>query len=122
MKMRGDACHKGAWRRKRVEPIPAALPRRGGRALDLYFWTRAMANAGKIINRGKAGQRAARQARLAAALRENLKRRKQQARERAGSHQAPPAEVSSQVSSQDGKQDREPPAGAPDFRRNRNEE
>ena len=37
-----------------------------------------------MVSRGKAEQQAARNARLAAALRENLKRRKAQARGRAG--------------------------------------
>ena len=37
-----------------------------------------------MVSRGKAEQQAARSARLAAALRENLKRRKAQARGRAG--------------------------------------
>jgi hypothetical protein len=36
-----------------------------------------------MVRRSKADQRAARKARLAAALRENLKRRKEQARQRA---------------------------------------
>jgi hypothetical protein len=67
---------------------------------------------------GKADLRAARKARLAAALRENLKRRKQQARQRAVEHQTPPAGASSQASSQDA----EPARDAPDFRRNRDEE
>jgi hypothetical protein len=66
-----------------------------------------MATGGKISHSGKAGQRAARKARLAAALRQNLKRRKQQARERA---------VLAETSSQDGEANA---AGAPDFRRNR---
>jgi hypothetical protein len=73
-----------------------------------------MADGGKISNSGKAGQRAARKARLAAALRENLKRRKQQARQRAAAHKTPPAEVSSRNA--------EAAGGAPDFRRNRDEE
>jgi hypothetical protein len=77
-----------------------------------------MATGGKISNSGKAGQRAARKARLAAALRENLKRRKRQARERAGGHQSPAAEVSSQNDLRHGV----PGADAPDFRRNRDEE
>jgi hypothetical protein len=73
-----------------------------------------MADGGKISNGGKAGQRAARKARLAAALRENLKRRKQQARERAVAHKNPLAEASSQHA--------EAAEGAPDFCRNRDEE
>ena len=64
---------------------------------------------------GKADTRDARKARLAAALRENLKRRKQQARQRAvadkTAHKAPLAEALPQDA---------PAAGAaPDFRRNR---
>jgi hypothetical protein len=63
----------------------------------------------------KADQRAARKARLAAALRENLKRRKQQARERElarqrASNEASPAR-GAQVAGQ-----------VPDFRRNRSDE
>jgi len=63
-----------------------------------------------MIGRGKAQKQAARSERLAAALRENLKRRKAQARSRAGqsglSDKATPRDV-----------DLEP--AAPDFRRNR---
>jgi hypothetical protein len=77
-----------------------------------------MVTSGKTGKSGKANARAARKARLAAALRENLKRRKQQARERAVSHKTPPAEVLPQ----EGEQDAEPAGGAPDFRRNRDEE
>ena len=73
-----------------------------------------MADGGKISNSGKANAHAARNARLAAALRENLKRRKQQARERAMAHRNPPAKTSSQ--------DAKGAGGAPDFRRNRDEE
>jgi uncharacterized protein (DUF3084 family) len=73
-----------------------------------------MASSDKTGTRGKADQRAARKARLAAALRENLKRRKQQARQRAAAHKTPPAEVSSRNA--------EVAGGAPDFRRNRDEE
>jgi len=79
-----------------------------------------MANSGKINSSGKAGQRAARKARLAAALRENLKRRKQQARERAGAHKSTPAEVSPRDGAKLGLHGGA--AGAPDFRRNRDEE
>jgi hypothetical protein len=73
-----------------------------------------MATSSKTGKGGKSGQRAAREARLAAALRENLKRRKQQARERAAAHKTPTAEASSQ--------DAATARGAPDFRRNREEE
>jgi hypothetical protein len=64
--------------------------------------------AAAMIGRGKAEKQAARSARLSAALRENLKRRKAQARGRAEDrpdHKATPAA------------DIAPPA--PDFRRNR---
>jgi hypothetical protein len=69
---------------------------------------------------GKADQRAARKARLATALRENLKRRKQQARELARKAQPSKASVDA-ASSQQVEADGEA-GGAPDFRRNRNEE
>ncbi len=63
-----------------------------------------------MIKRGKAEKWAARSERLAASLRENLKRRKAQARGRAGGHAAEeeprPAEAVSE-------------AAEPDFRRNR---
>jgi hypothetical protein len=86
----------------------------------------SMATSG---NSGKADQRAARKTRLAAALRENLKRRKQQARQRAVADKSP-AEASSQVSSQassheteaDGEANAGTTGRAPDFRRNRDEE
>jgi len=67
---------------------------------------------------GKADQRAARQARLAAALRQNLKRRKQQARRRAVTENPPPPGASSQ----DNEANPGTTGGAPDFRRNRDEE
>ena len=68
-----------------------------------------------MVSRGKAEQQAARNARLAAALRENLKRRKAQARGRkepvaageVGSVEAPGLETPASESK------------APDFRRNR---
>jgi hypothetical protein len=63
-----------------------------------------------MISQGKAEKHAARAARLSAALRENLKRRKAQARGRAESVKA--NEASSSASSADERQ-------APDFRRNR---
>ena len=66
---------------------------------------------------GKADQHAVRKARLAAALRENLKRRKQQARELA--RKAPPSGVSAgAASSQHVEADDKAAGGAPDFRRN----
>jgi hypothetical protein len=62
-----------------------------------------------MIARGKAEKQAARAARLSAALRENLKRRKAQARartpDRSGAEQSPPRG--------------DPTPQAPDFRRNR---
>jgi hypothetical protein len=66
------------------------------------------------ISRGKAEKQAARAARLSAALRENLKRRKAQARGRQDSatESVKADEASSPASSPDGRQ-------APDFRRNR---
>ena len=73
-----------------------------------------MVASGKTGKSSKADARAARKARLAAALRENLKRRKQQARERAVAHKNPLAEASSQHA--------EAAEGAPDFCRNRDEE
>ena len=59
---------------------------------------------------GKADRHAVRKARLAAALRENLKRRKQQARQRAVEQKTPAAGATSQ--------DDAAVAEAPDFRRN----
>jgi hypothetical protein len=67
---------------------------------------------------GKADQRAARTARLAAALRQNLKRRKEQARQRAVAQGTPP----SAASTQDIETKAQSVGGAPDFRRNRDEE
>ncbi len=67
---------------------------------------------------GKARQRAARGARLSAALRENLKRRKAQARGRAGGPAAAPGNGAEQSGAD------QPPvkSEAPDFRRNRGHE
>ena len=65
-----------------------------------------------MMSRGKAEKKAARAARLSAALRENLKRRKAQARGRAQSQdvkEAPSPEKAAE-------------AEAPDFRRNRGSE
>ncbi|HML08133.1 MAG TPA: hypothetical protein VK430_08420 [Xanthobacteraceae bacterium] len=63
--------------------------------------------------RGKAEQRAARSARLSAALRENLKRRKAQARDRAeGRAQNEPMAAATGMIESD----------VPDFRRNRGRE
>ncbi len=63
-----------------------------------------------MVSRGKADQQAARNARLSAALRENLKRRKAQARGRAehatGEAASPPEAPAAQ-------------SKVPDFRRNR---
>ena len=63
-----------------------------------------------MIARGKAEKKAARTARLSAALRENLKRRKTQARGRAQTEEPPKT----------GSPEGAAPGGhAPDFRRNR---
>jgi hypothetical protein len=114
MRLRRDPCHKGACPRKRAAGrAVAGLPYGGGHA-----WDFAMAPS---ATSGKAGQRAARKARLAAALRENLKRRKQQARQRA-TDDAKPAAASSQDAGQDSEADIGTTGAAPDFRRNRNEE
>jgi hypothetical protein len=64
--------------------------------------------------RGKAEQQAARSGRLSAALRENLKRRKTQARSRAATHIAD-ANESAEAGPGTG-------PTAPDFRRNRGRE
>jgi hypothetical protein len=63
----------------------------------------------------KANQHAARKARLATALRENLKRRKQQARERELARQRAANEASPA-------QDARAAGRVPDFRRNRSDE
>lgn len=63
---------------------------------------------------GKAKQRAARSARLSAALRENLKRRKAQARGRAGAGETSVEQSGATQSRRDQAQD----SDAPDFRRN----
>jgi len=62
-----------------------------------------------MVSSGKAEQQAARTARLSAALRENLKRRKAQARGRAGNH----------AGDEDLAGDNQIESKAPDFRRNR---
>jgi hypothetical protein len=95
------------------------------RAADGMLGISAMATSGKTssgkTSSGKSNQRDARKARLAAALRENLKRRKQQARELA--RKAQPSGASARAaSSQQVKADAEAAGGAPDFRRNRDEE
>ncbi len=63
-----------------------------------------------MISRGKIEKQAARSARLAAALRENLKRRKAQARGRA---QSRPKDAANPAANS------RPEPNAPDFRRNR---
>ena len=63
-----------------------------------------------MISRGKAEQQAARSVRLAAALRENIKRRKAQARGRA---QSRPEDAAKPAGNS------RPEPNAPDFRRNR---
>jgi len=68
-----------------------------------------------MVSRGKAEQQAARNARLAAALRENLKRRKAQARSRkepVTAREVGPAEAPAREMPANG-------SNAPDFRRNR---
>jgi hypothetical protein len=65
-----------------------------------------------MITRGKQQQQATRKARLAAALRENLKRRKAQARSR--TENKPNEDVAVAGTEQ--------PGHAPDFRRNRGSE
>jgi hypothetical protein len=81
----------------------------------------AMATSGKGSKTGKADQRAARKTRLAAALRENLKRRKQQARELA--QKVPPSGAfPGATSSQHVETDGEAAGRGPDFCRNRDEE
>jgi hypothetical protein len=65
-----------------------------------------------MIKRGKAEKQAERKERLSAALRENLKRRKRQARGRAAAGQGDPGDVAAEKALQ--------AAGSvPDFRRNR---
>jgi hypothetical protein len=64
-----------------------------------------------MISRGKQERQAMRKSRLAAALRENLKRRKAQARGRAQSE-----------ANEDGASGAEDKGQAPDFRRNRGSE
>jgi hypothetical protein len=66
---------------------------------------------------GKAKQRAVRSARLSAALRENLKRRKAQARGRAGGLAGAEDESAKQSGVRQA-----PESDAPDFRRNRGRE
>ena len=68
-----------------------------------------------MVSRGKAEQQAARNTRLAAALRENLKRRKAQARGRAGGQEAAKAanETLQKLTADSAI------AKTPDFRRNR---
>jgi hypothetical protein len=68
-----------------------------------------------MIKRGKAEKQAARKERLSAALRENLKRRKRQARDRAAADQGEPGDVSAEKVVQTA-------GSAPDFRRNRGED
>jgi hypothetical protein len=73
-----------------------------------------------MIASGKAEKKAARAARLSAALRENLKRRKAQTRGRSQSHDS--NEVTANEVRADEAPSGEKPAGAakaPDFRRNR---
>jgi hypothetical protein len=66
-----------------------------------------------MISRGKAEKKASRAGRLSAALRENLKRRKAQARGRAESSEIPEANESPSPANPGNERQ------APDFRRNR---
>ncbi len=88
--------------------------RRHCRAAVGVLFQSGMAMGGKTGKSGKADTHAARQARLAAALRENLKRRKQQARQRTVADKTPAVETLSQ--------DAKPASDTPDFRRNHDEE
>ncbi len=72
-----------------------------------------------MIKRGKAEKSAARSERLAAALRENLKRRKQQARARAARADRPDRGAPGVVSSA---KDATMATAGPDFRRSRGSE
>jgi hypothetical protein len=85
----------------------------------------ALAAQGKIAMRkgGKATKWAARTERLSVALRENLKRRKAQARGRAAPPAAPAADNGGIVGARDNANNtcRQQP-GTPDFRRNRSNE
>jgi hypothetical protein len=65
-----------------------------------------------MVSRGKAEKKAAQSERLSAALRENLKRRKAQARGRAESHDVEANESPSSANPGNERQ-------SPDFRRNR---
>src|ERR1700726_806826 len=80
---RGDPCHMGGIRAS--APTPPAVP-------PVAALPAACFDFAAMIKPGKAEQWAARSERLSAALRENLKRRKEQARGRAA---APGAEDSS---------------------------
>ena len=74
-----------------------------------------------MINRQKAQKRAARSDRLAAALRENLKRRKAQARSRAAGDSAddlPPDPADAATSKATPEPEDKARPGVPDFRRN----
>jgi hypothetical protein len=75
----------------------------GGDGCDLAV---SVLSTSAMVKPGKAQKSAARSARLSAALRENLKRRKAQARGRAGAEGGEPAAEEAET------------AGAPDFRRN----
>jgi hypothetical protein len=73
-----------------------------------------------MINRGKADKQAARKERLSAALRENLKRRKQQAKDRAAAVERLPDQ---DLPDQDAPPKRAQETGSvPGFRHNRSDE
>jgi len=86
MRLRGDPCHKAIGPRKRGRVSCGA----DDGVLGIF----AMATSGKGSKSGKADQRAARKARLAAALRENLRRRKAQVRGRGQASSPEPPEPS----------------------------
>jgi hypothetical protein len=76
-----------------------------------------------MIKRGKADKQAARKVRLSAALRENLKRRKRQARDRAAAGEHTPDRNSSDRDLPAKDAAAEPEAGSvPGFRHNRSDE
>jgi hypothetical protein len=79
------------------------------RARAVAAWSVGVLEIAAMIGAGKASRQAARDVRLKAALRENLKRRKAQARARASSG-SEPASVSQGATENE--------AEAPDFRRN----
>jgi hypothetical protein len=77
-----------------------------------------------MIKRGKADKRAARKVRLSAALRENLKRRKQQARDRAaaGERMSDRNTSDRDLSDEDAAGSPQEAGSVPGFRHNRGDE